>query len=755
MSYERDPITDILSRFINTTNQCIFLTGKAGTGKTTFLRQMSHTTHKHVIIAAPTGIAAINAGGVTLHSLFQLPFGAYIPNCNGLNGLETISVAVNTPNTLMKNLKMHQNKRRLLQQMELLVIDEVSMLRADLLDAIDHTLRRVRKEHRYPFGGVQVLFIGDLLQLPPVVKDDEWGMLSKYYQSPYFFSAQVLKEAQLQYVELEKIYRQSDERFIGLLSHLRNNKITDADIELLNQFYQPDYQQKVDDGVVLLTTHNYIADAKNSSTLAILEGEEKVFRASVSGDFNAYNYPAEEQLHLKKGAQVMFIKNDYSGSQLYFNGKIGHVASFDDDEITVEFSDGSPDATVSVYTWENKKYVLNKNNNEIEESVVGTFQQYPLKLAWAITVHKSQGLTFDKAIIDVNRAFAPGQIYVALSRLRSIEGLILTSRIPSEGIPISSSIETFAQQKKSKRELLPILQQAADNYLQSFCMHAYDFSSLMQELRYHLESYNKAENRSEKQKHKDWATSIYDQTEPLRQVGNGFCKQMHQIMLRKSEGHLNELRVRIEKSIGYFEPLIRKLHDELQGKMKELKGQRGVKAFQTELDNIAGQYLSILQQMYKAKSLLQATIAGEELGKASVDKPELFRSDAAPNAGRKKKSKKKKTEKIAREAKDAKVPSHEISYELFQQGKNIEEIATERGLVGSTIESHLARYVEWGKIDLSELMDEAKMQTIEQAIDAIDGEQLTPIKEMLSNDYSYGDIRMVLAHRKYLEQKGE
>ncbi|GAF01874.1 ATP-dependent DNA helicase [Saccharicrinis fermentans] len=433
MSQQLDSLPQLVAKFINNTQQNIFLTGKAGTGKTTFLKSITQHTHKSVIVAAPTGIAAINAGGVTLHSLFQLPFGAFVPDNNGLPQ-QTISTPINTPRTLLSSFQMHKNKRNMLKKMELLVIDEVSMLRADLLDAIDLILRSVRHQRDLPFGGVQVLFIGDLLQLPPVVKDDEWKTIGAYYPSVFFFHSQVLRQNPPLYVELEKIYRQSDDTFINLLNNLRNNIVTDADVKLLNKYYRPNYQQKSNEEIILLTTHNRIANDKNLKALRNIKEKSVFFKAEVIGDFSEHNYPTEAQLEFKKGAQVMFTKNDYSGEQKYFNGKIGTITRLHKDEIEVSFNNGDEPAIAEPYIWENKKYTVNKDSNEIEENIVGTFKQYPLKLAWAITVHKSQGLTFDKAIIDVQNAFAPGQIYVALSRLRSLDGLILTSPIPKEGL---------------------------------------------------------------------------------------------------------------------------------------------------------------------------------------------------------------------------------------------------------------------------------------------------------------------------------
>ncbi len=739
MSTQSNSLTDVLSRLINTTNQNIFLTGKAGTGKTTFLRNIAESTHKTLVISAPTGIAAINAGGVTLHSLFQMPFGAFIPDNNGLDSVSLNSVAINNPRTLLKGFHMHKNKRAVLQKMELLVIDEVSMLRADLLDAIDLLLRTVRRERNLPFGGVQVLFIGDLLQLPPVVKESEWMHLSKYYKGIHFFNAQVLQQAPMPYVELDKIYRQSDADFINLLNHLRDNKITQADINLLNKYYQPNYQQNSEDGIILLTTHNKIANEKNSRTLANINSQEKTFKAEITGEFNEYNYPAEENLKLKIGAQVMFIKNDYSGDQLYFNGKIGIIDKILDDKIKVSFLDGTQSAYVEPYTWENKKYVLNKENNEVEETIAGTFTQYPLKLAWAITVHKSQGLTFDKAIIDVGNAFAPGQIYVALSRLKSLDGLILTSQIPSQGISIDENLSAFSKNRKNKEELIPILKESSRVYLQNYTLYAFDFNNMMQELRNHVSSYNKDANRSVKQQNKQWAADLANATQGIKDVADSFRSQIYKITSTQQEGYIETLNERIEKAITYFEPLIKNLHDQVRQKMTDLGKAKGVKAYQTELIDLSNLYYGQLQRIYKAKALSNATLEGSDIDKSRIQNPDFKETRDSITSKRKKEPKAKKE-------KAPKVDTKQVTYNLYKEGKSIKEIAKERSLVHTTIESHLAHYVMLGELKVEDFVTHEKIPVIEKAIHKLDDFKLTPIKHELGENYSYTEIRMVVAY---------
>ncbi len=739
---EQVSLTQIVSRFVNNTNENIFLTGKAGTGKTTFLRNIRNHTHKSVIVAAPTGIAAINAGGVTLHSLFQLPFGSFIPDNNGLVN-QQISGQVNTPRTLLSSFQMHKNKRNILKKMELLIIDEVSMLRADILDAIDLVLRHVRREREKPFGGVQVLFIGDMLQLPPVVKDAEWNILAPYYSGVYFFNAQVLQKLPPLYVELEKVYRQSDQLFINLLNNLRNNKLTHEDRTLLNKYYQSNYQHNSGDGIILLTTHNRIADKKNYQALASIKEKSVCFDAIVKGEFSEYSYPTDKRLEFKKGAQVMFTKNDYSGEQRYFNGKIGIITKLNKEEIEVSFTDGSEPAMAEPYVWENKKYAVNKETNEIEENLVGEFKQYPLKLAWAITVHKSQGLTFDKAIIDVENAFAPGQIYVALSRLSSIKGLVLTSPIPEEAIKIDQSLADFATQKRNPDDLHFVLEESSKQYLNDFVMRSFDFSGMMSELSFHLSGYNKDAKRSVKQKYQDWAVELVNKTKPLKEVADSFRAQVYKIIHAGSNDYLPFLNERVDKSVGYFEPQIKALHDAVREKCNELRGVKGTKAFYNELVDLSNLYFGQLQQIYKAQTLIQSTLNGIDFDKESIKQPDLEDS-------RKEEPIKKKKSLKEKGPKEKKPDTKSVSYEMYKSGQAIKEIAKERSLTEGTIEGHLAHYVKTGELDVFEFLDKDKLNLIEKEIHKQDTFALGTLKGELGNTASYGEIKMVIA---YLESQ--
>lgn len=439
--------------FINYTNRSVFLTGKAGTGKTTFLKYIKQNSNKQMAVVAPTGVAAINAGGVTIHSFFQLPFGPYIPEgtANLFNGVEAVD-----KHHLLGRLKLTAERRKILQEIELLIIDEISMVRADILDAIDIVLKHFRSRYNEPFGGVQLLLIGDMFQLPPVVKNEDWDILSTLYSSPYFFSSKVIETYPLVYIELTKIYRQKDESFIHILNGVRNNILDDKGYSLLHQQYKPDCIVSSMPDYITLTTHNQKADEINNQAITKINAALHQFKATIKGEFSEKAYPADETLELKVGAQVMFIKNDTDKTKRYFNGKIGTVSSIEEDKIYVICSDDTEAIEVSKYEWENIRYNFNKSSNKVEEEVMGSFIQYPLRLAWAITIHKSQGLTFERAIIDAGKAFASGQVYVALSRCTSLTGMILLSKITSSSLRTDERIIDFsiAQSKVVLPEVL-------------------------------------------------------------------------------------------------------------------------------------------------------------------------------------------------------------------------------------------------------------------------------------------------------------
>ena len=450
--------------FVESTGRSIFLTGKAGTGKTTFLKTIMEHSRKRPIVVAPTGVAAINAGGVTIHSFFQLPFSPYVPGAK-----------------VESKFDFGKEKRKIIASSDLLIIDEISMVRADLLDAIDAVLRRFR-EHGQPFGGMQLLMIGDLAQLTPVVTPEDERMLKPYYDTPYFFGSKALQQIDYVTIQLTHVYRQQDESFVALLNEIREGHPSAEALSKLNSRVTSNGQWSTVNGqlAIRLTTHNNLANFYNESELQKLPGRSYQYRAEVKGTFPEYSYPTAETLVLKEGAQVMFVKNDPSGEHLYYNGRIGRVMEASENRLTV-YCEGDANAIeVEPLEWENMRYTLNEQTREIESEVQGTFKQLPLRLAWAITIHKSQGLTFDRAIIDANQSFAPGQVYVALSRCRTLEGLVLASPLEPRAVINDERVDSYISQQESEaaRSILqlPALKQEYERYL---LMQLFDFRAIL------------------------------------------------------------------------------------------------------------------------------------------------------------------------------------------------------------------------------------------------------------------------------------
>ena len=459
---EKNEIFELAYRFVTETNENIFLTGKAGTGKTTFLKYLKENATKNIVIAAPTGVAAINAGGVTLHSLFQLPFHPFLPTKNNKD-------------ELLAKIRHNNNRLQILRKMELLVIDEISMVRCDVMDAIDTVLRGVRRNYNMPFGGVQLLCIGDLHQLQPVAKNEEWNILNEYYASPFFFDSLAIKEQTPLLIELNKIYRQKEQSFVNLLNKVRTNSMDADDFEDLHVRYNPNFSPSADEKYITLTSHNNQADLINQQKLQRLNEASFTYKAEVVGDFPEHIYPAEAELVLKEGAQVMFLKNDAIAKR-YFNGKIGVVQRLDDEKVVVD-CDGEQ-ITVGKEIWENSKYTLNRNDGKLEQETMGTFEQYPLRLAWAITIHKSQGLTFEKVMIDAGAAFSSGQVYVALSRCTSLEGIILLSKIPSSAITSNDNVVKGQQSLTVKGSLAERFEGARQIFTQQLVEHIFSFEEI-------------------------------------------------------------------------------------------------------------------------------------------------------------------------------------------------------------------------------------------------------------------------------------
>lgn len=701
--------------FVNLTNSSLYLSGKAGTGKTTFLKFVKEHCRKNLVVVAPTGVAAINAGGVTMHSFFQLPFGPYLPELKTGFGLND---GVVDQHALFKNLKLNSTKRKLIQQLELLIIDEVSMLRSDTLDAINTILKTMRKS-RHPFGGVQVLFIGDLYQLPPVVKDDEKVLLDRYYDSPFFFDAHVLKENPLINIELNKIYRQSDQPFIDLLNKLRHNALESDDYEVLNSRYDP-YFEKGSMHYITLTTHNHKADVINKNELEKLSGRAKQFRGELKGDFGEKQLPTELTLTLKPGAQVMFVKNDSSPEKRYYNGKIGVVSKITAEDVYVSFPDEADELEVKPETWENITYSLNQETQHIDEKVVGEFIQIPLRLAWAITIHKSQGLTFERAIIDAGQSFAPGQVYVALSRCTSLEGVVLHSRINGQSIVQEKRIVDFATRKTDVEELALRLKQEAFAYETRKLHQLFDLDDLLNAFYGLEEATLLSKQLPEPEEAVSRIRSLVNKVKEQKKIADRFIMQLEALTHESSvTGNLETLRDRAIKGVHYF---IKSQHEELYKPL--IQYHESIKAVAK-----IKKYLTVVQECGQAVwikicALQDATLSDQAL----LTENEKLKQDEI-----------KVPKKVA-----AKGQSPRESLAYFLAGNSIEEVAHLRNLALSTIEKHLSEFVKSGELDISYFLNPEQLQEILQAYHQSEDKGSTALRQLLKEAYTYTEIRMAL-----------
>ena len=571
---------------VNHSSQNIFLTGKAGTGKTTFLKYIKENCGKQTAVIAPTGVAAINAGGTTIHSFFQLPFSPFIPGNSGQVAVSA-PTEVNTKHSLLGRIKMNNEKRKVLQVLELLIIDEISMVRCDMLDAIDAVLRHFRNRSNEPFGGVQLLMIGDMHQLPPVINDSEWKILSQYYNSPYFFSSKIIQENSPAFISFEKIYRQSDDEFIQLLNQVRNNDLDEFSMQFLHKRYQPEFNATKVDGYIILTTHNYKADTINNAELNKITSPLFYFKAVIDGDFFEKAFPADELLQLREGAQVMFIKNDSEKIRRYYNGKIGTVIKIDGEKIYVQCKDEEETIEVSKEKWENIRYTFDKTTQQLKEDVIGYFMQFPLRLAWAITIHKSQGLTFEKAIIDAGAAFAPGQVYVALSRCTNLEGLILHSRINQNSIKNDERITEFSRNKNSLSQLENQLLQAKHYHQQNLLLQLFDFLVMIQ-LSEELHLFLKENSTSFNAESFSWAEKLLANFKTLQDVSQKFNSQLQEFFQQPTLPHENAtLQNRIKAAAIYF-------YAELEKQLHFLQQSSSV----TDSRNLAKQYNEAISEIY-------------------------------------------------------------------------------------------------------------------------------------------------------------
>jgi hypothetical protein len=734
--HTKDPsnhLFQLASDLVNNTGQNLFLTGKAGTGKTTFLRYITANSKKHTVVVAPTGVAAINAGGVTMHSFFQLPFGVFVPGSYHRNSTGSTNVEITDKHSLFKNFRFGKDKRALFEQLELLIIDEVSMMRCDMLDAIDAVLQHFRKNNM-PFGGVQVLFIGDLFQLPPVVQNEDWSILQEYYESPFFFSAQALAKSQPLYIELKKIYRQNEQSFIDILNRIRNNVATPADLETLNARYQPQFEP-VGESYITITTHNRRADAINAGALQQLPGKSHLFAAEVTGDFNEKSLPTDRELQLKEGAQIMFIKND--PERRYFNGKLATVSEIRNAEITVTFPGGGVDLKLELETWKNIKYTYNKEQDQIDEEELGSFKQYPIRLAWAITIHKSQGLTFERAVIDAGASFAPGQVYVALSRCTSMNGMVLRSRIFPSSIATDPRVISYAESEQEGSILTARLEQEKYKYWAQSLLKLFNWELLVSyvfEWTELIPEKKLPDNENSLKLAMDLLSKAREGSETARKFQVQLSRITEELL---ATGDTTILWERMGKAILYFAAIIADgLLKPVQQHIKDLATYPRIKRYKEQIHELEGFLWARLQQLLTASygeltffndfARFQEYHPGEHKGPAT---------------------------KVLR-GKVEKGMTYEMTYELFRAGKPVEEIATIRNLAPGTIETHLAHLVREGRLHITEVVGGQKLEDIVKVMDEVGTESIVEIKNRLGEEYSYGDIRAVLSHRSFAQKIG-
>jgi hypothetical protein len=717
-------IFQMAEEFVNQTSQHVFLTGKAGTGKTTFLRHIVKATHKRAVVAAPTGVAAINAGGVTLHSLFQLSFEPFLPN------------------GAKKEEYTHFSKAKLdvIQNMELLIIDEVSMLRADTLDAIDDTMRRVRRTAK-PFGGVQVLYIGDMFQLPPVVKNDEWSLLKAYYETPFFFHAKCIAQQPPLYLELKNVYRQRDQTFVDLLNRVRNNLLEKADIDELNKRYIPNFCAPKNEKYITLTTHNYQADKINDEELKKLGGKMYEFKGDTEGDFPDYTLPTDMVMQLKEGAQIMFIKNDQGEQRRYYNGKIGTISRISFDQIFVQPVDSDREIELNKETWRNYRYTLNKKSGALEEEILGTFTQYPIRLAWAITVHKSQGLTFEKVILDISRAFAAGQAYVALSRCTTLEGIVLQSPVRQDCVQTDEYAIRLAQSEKSAVELSDILKAEKQKFWAMRLLLYFDWKPLHRTL-YELQKL--LENKTGEE-FDDARKLLYSLKSCARSQENVLVKfrlQLQQLTRQAEQsGDTTPLAERCQKAVEYFfKDIVEKMLLPLRENISSFNGKKA----KTYLKNLCALEESVVMFLEELKKVRYNDVPLVNGAALSVPPRQNLFEAAAEKQSRSKKPK------------PAKGESARASLELHKAGCTPAEIAQERNLNVSTISSHLQQFIASGEVSVFDLVEKEKVEAILPHVSsAVSGEQKssTAILQELGEGYTYDDIRAVARHWAWTKGK--
>lgn len=722
-------------QFVVNTNVSVFLTGKAGTGKTTFLKTLRERTPKRMVVLAPTGVAAINAQGQTIHSFFQLPLGPAVP------GMQTGE----------KKYQMGKEKKNLIRTLDLLVIDEISMVRCDVLDAVDQELRRYRDRSK-PFGGVQLLLIGDLQQLAPVAQEREWALLSPYYDTPYFFGSKALAQIQYVTVELKHIYRQQDETFINILGKIRNNRIDDAVLRALNARHVANFVPPKNEDWIRLTTHNRMANLHNEQMLDALPTQRLTFQAEIHRNFPESSYPADETLVLKVGAQVMFIKNDPSPSKEYYNGKIGVVegVEWDEDEeqtfVVVHCKEDGTTIYVPQLVWENTKYVIDDETKEIREEVEGTFTQYPLRLAWAITVHKSQGLTFDRAVLDINDSFTHGQVYVALSRCRTLEGMVLARPLAMRSVITDASVIAYIDKELEEAQQTQCrLPQMKFDYYFTLLNEMFDFQQLKSDTQHLHRVVNEHLYASYPDYLSQLQSALPDLDADVLAVALRFQNQYTALMQQGGAAFTQneKLQERLKAAMGYFSQKLHELLDPvvahsrvaINNKQVMKRYNNALEAFMLSLKLKLGIFSRLKDVGFTVRDFLNAK------AKAALD-DSLFDSSATPKKKAARKIKEEKPKKV-------KVDTKLQTFKLFTSGKSIKEIANERSLTVGTIENHLAHYVEQGELNINDIVTPQHQKIIRGIIRSFDkAYALSEVKSLLPPDYSYAEIKLVIADMK-------
>ncbi|GLR18477.1 helix-turn-helix domain-containing protein [Portibacter lacus] len=700
------------------TDQTFFLTGKAGTGKTTLLKKIIEKSSKNIAVVAPTGVAAINAGGSTIHSMFGFPLKIYVPT------FDRVDINNATNKALLKNhLRYRTDKRKVIQALELLIIDEISMVRADTLDAIDYALKYTRK-NQLPFGGVQVIVIGDLFQLSPIARNHDWDILRQYYPSPYFFHAKVWNETRPLLIELKKVYRQEEENFIHLLNAIRNGNPTSDVLDQLNEQYDPDFTTKNNESIIL-TTHNNKANDINLKALNSLDSRAHKFKAEVDGNFADSAFPIDEILTLKEGAQVMFIRND-TEEGAYFNGKLAKVEHIGREDIKVRFLDDDRTYFIDKVKWENKVYSIDKETNEVTQEVVGSFKQYPIRLAWAITIHKSQGLTFDKAVIDIGDAFAIGQTYVALSRCTNLEGMTLKSKVNPKSVRVNGEVQAFYQSAPSIQEIESGLKEAKHLYSRRKLRATFSFGYLKDDINDWISVLEK-KTIPDKAKAVDLSLQLNKIQKNLDRISQSFQFQLDKLFQDyDASGDPSELLERITKAIEYFtndtfEKLIKPTHEHLAA--YSLK--KGTKAYNEAVSDLLEIFWGRLNTLYALDFL------GEKIWKGK----QISQDDLPPIPS-------------AKKVKGEKADTFAITLGLYEDGKSVKEIAKLRSMAATTIEGHMARWVEKGKIEITKFVKPARLKKILPFIDKNESKSLTELIKEIPFDTTFGELKLVIAYSK-------